>query len=159
MAVKISSERKLKFLQEYMNEYIRFWPNPIKPFSSWLDSTLDKRASRGFNKHRMQQRMICRYCGRSFDDYISKTKDHVIPVSKGGLDRKENRRPCCYDCNQWKSDKMPKDWLDELVGLARGKKEIRPPYNENMVGKMIGSLKSVMAELKQNKNKVSIYNF
>ena len=160
MAIKISSERKLRFLKEYMDEYIRIWPNPMKkPFDSWLDSTLDKRASKWFNKHRTQQRQICRYCNRPFDDYISKTKDHVIPISKGGLDKKENRRPCCYDCNQWKDSKMPKQWLDELTLLARGKKEIRPPYDKHIVGRMIGNLKSVIEELKSNKKKVSTYNF
>ena len=51
---------------------------------------------------------ICCYCGEPFDDgHI----DHIIPVSKGGTNDRENLVYCCAFCNMSKGAKLLEDWL------------------------------------------------
>ena len=52
---------------------------------------------------------MCLYCG----DYLwgwELTRDHVIPVSRGGTDTWENVVTACRECNHYKADKL----LDEI---------------------------------------------
>lgn len=152
-------ERKLRYLKIYIDQFVDEWPKPIKPFDRWLDSYLQKKANRGHHEHTKQVKSKCRYCRREFNDSIEKTKDHVIPVSKFGLDRKENRVPCCYDCNQWKDDKTPEQWMKELQAIIKKEKKIKPPYDKTMIGLMIGGVRSVMEEISNHKKKISNYKF
>lgn len=46
----------------------------------------------------------CVVCGTT--DHI--TKDHIVPKSKGGGNRKENLQPMCFPCNGEKGNTMPK---------------------------------------------------
>jgi len=46
----------------------------------------------------------CCYCERPFTVKNFGTKEHIVPKSKGGTDRLSNLRPCCFECNQLKSD-------------------------------------------------------
>ena len=45
----------------------------------------------------------CRYCGRTPPSVILEI-DHIIPVSKGGKDNKENLITACFDCNRGKTN-------------------------------------------------------
>ena len=44
----------------------------------------------------------CQYCGRSAPD-VKLEVDHVVPVSEGGEDTKENLVTACYSCNRGRS--------------------------------------------------------
>ena len=51
----------------------------------------------------------CYYCERNFnsDGYLNagrKTIDHIVPLSKNGLDQKENVVICCQWCNDMKGN-------------------------------------------------------
>lgn len=48
----------------------------------------------------------CAYCGTSFTPNNMPVKDHVIPISKGGTNSKDNIAPACNDCNMKKRDKF-----------------------------------------------------
>ena len=48
----------------------------------------------------------CAYCGKEFTLFDRETRDHVIPISKGGDNTKENVVPACRSCNSQKSNKM-----------------------------------------------------
>jgi 5-methylcytosine-specific restriction endonuclease McrA len=54
------------------------------------------------------------YCGRNmkdrFDDWMSLEIDHIIPLSKGGDDSKENRITSCNVCNRIKRNYLPEDY-------------------------------------------------
>lgn len=62
--------------------------------------------------------MLCSYCKREMvrqpscveEIGLRKTRDHYIPLSRGGLNVRENIRPACYLCNTLKSDMMPDAW-------------------------------------------------
>jgi hypothetical protein len=83
----------------------------------------------------------CVYCDRPEGKYAPPelasdavlTIDHVIPLSKGGLEDVSNYVTACMSCNQYKSDRTP----DEC--------SMNWPIDEN--GKRIGNKKSVTPAL------------
>ena len=48
----------------------------------------------------------CVYCGVEFNCENLPTRDHVIPISKGGNNVKENIVPACQSCNSRKGAKL-----------------------------------------------------
>lgn len=52
----------------------------------------------------------CAYCGKDlFNLFAKPEKDHVIPISKGGDNIKENVVPACQSCNSKKHNKIIKE--------------------------------------------------
>lgn len=49
---------------------------------------------------------LCMYCGNQFSENAL-TRDHVIPISKGGLDRWSNVVTACKSCNTRKGNRVP----------------------------------------------------
>ena len=49
---------------------------------------------------------MCAYCGKKFTLFDRETRDHVIPISKGGDNIKENVVPACKSCNSKKHNKI-----------------------------------------------------
>jgi 5-methylcytosine-specific restriction endonuclease McrA len=50
----------------------------------------------------------CAYCGRGD---MSLTRDHVVPLSRGGTHDAENIVPACKPCNSSKATKLPSEWV------------------------------------------------
>ena len=48
----------------------------------------------------------CAYCGKEFTLFDKATRDHVIPISKGGNNTKENVVPACLSCNCSKGNRV-----------------------------------------------------
>ena len=56
---------------------------------------------------RQRANYLCEYCHASEQwQYVRFTVDHVIPLSKGGLNSIENLALACVHCNRQKSDKI-----------------------------------------------------
>lgn len=55
----------------------------------------------------------CLYCGCDLTKY-NRSMDHIIPISKGGRNIKENIAPACKHCNSSKKDKYLHEWLHPL---------------------------------------------
>jgi 5-methylcytosine-specific restriction endonuclease McrA len=54
-----------------------------------------------------QHNFKCAYCGKDlFDLFTKPERDHVIPISKGGNNVKENVVPACKSCNCKKGNRM-----------------------------------------------------
>ena len=49
---------------------------------------------------------LCMYCGGEFREY-DLTRDHVVPLSKGGRDRWSNVVTACKQCNTRKGNRTP----------------------------------------------------
>ena len=49
---------------------------------------------------------------------MSPTVDHVIPLSRGGLNRKENKKLCCKRCNNEKGDMLPDEYREFMARMA-----------------------------------------
>ncbi len=74
----------------------------------------------------------CFYCGFLYgkDKHRNlswRTRDHIIPISKGGRNNKSNIVLCCYKCNRQKGSLMPISFLlsgylnEERVGIVKRK--------------------------------------
>ena len=59
------------------------------------------------------QKARCYWCKEKVGDRYQ--VDHVIPLSKGGSDGRENIVIACPPCNRSKSDKMPEEWAGVLL--------------------------------------------
>jgi HNH endonuclease len=56
---------------------------------------------------RQRANYLCEYCHASEQwQYVRFTVDHVIPLSKGGLNSIDNLALACFHCNRQKSDKI-----------------------------------------------------
>lgn len=49
----------------------------------------------------------CAYCG-AIDCYLK--VEHMIPLSRGGIDKLPNMAPACRDCNQRKGARTPEEF-------------------------------------------------
>lgn len=62
----------------------------------------------------LEKSKYCGYCGVRFTSKMTKTIDHVQPLSKGGDHALKNLRVCCQKCNSSKNDKTPEDWASKI---------------------------------------------
>ena len=53
-----------------------------------------------------QHNFKCAYCGKELINSFDTTRDHIIPISKGGNNTKENIVPSCRSCNSKKYNKI-----------------------------------------------------
>ena len=63
-----------------------------------------------------RDRFHCLYCSRQFAAGAL-TRDHVVPLSRGGRDRWQNVVSACRRCNQFKGNRLLEDVGWELVAL------------------------------------------
>jgi 5-methylcytosine-specific restriction endonuclease McrA len=80
-------------------------PTTVRP------TTKPKRKTPGIEPSQSRRLMSqCVYCGVALtpDNY---TKDHVIPLSRGGGINRENIAPACYDCNHLKGPLTASEFL------------------------------------------------
>jgi len=95
-------------------------------FKEWNKTEKSKaRSQRGHMKRRTKEREIintltsqewadvleeynyrCAYCDVEFEVENMPHKDHIIPISKGGHNIKENIVPACQSCNSKKGNKL-----------------------------------------------------
>ena len=59
---------------------------------------------------------LCLYCGHEFN-VAELSRDHVIPISKGGNDVWTNVVTSCRRCNNRKADRLPEDANMELLAV------------------------------------------
>ena len=94
-------------------------------------------------EHSFVWKTHCCYCRRQFSKTIpalKKTDDHFYPVSRGGLNVENNVLPCCFECNQWKRDRMPADFL-KIIERAYNKNGRIGTYTKRDLAQIIGSLR------------------
>ncbi len=60
----------------------------------------------------------CYYCKVSIDEF-SRTKDHLIPESRGGIRANRNSVPSCAACNQLKADMEPEEFLRAVSAMIQ----------------------------------------
>ncbi|MEM7097269.1 MAG: HNH endonuclease [Pseudomonadota bacterium] len=63
-----------------------------------------------------RDRNVCMYCGNSFIDG-ELTRDHVVPVSRGGRDTWDNVVAACKRCNHFKGNRLLEDLNMDLLAL------------------------------------------
>ena len=63
-----------------------------------------------------RDRNICLYCGGKFIDF-DLTRDHIVPLGRGGVDRWDNCVAACKRCNHFKGGRLPHECGLELIAL------------------------------------------
>jgi 5-methylcytosine-specific restriction endonuclease McrA len=61
-----------------------------------------------------RDRQICAYCGGEFS-YFRLTRDHILPLSRGGRDGWMNVVTACRHCNGMKRNRTPEEAGIELL--------------------------------------------
>jgi 5-methylcytosine-specific restriction endonuclease McrA len=59
---------------------------------------------------------LCMFCGQEFPDSLL-TRDHVIPISRGGKDRWSNVVAACKACNTRKGNRTPEEARMPLLAV------------------------------------------
>ena len=83
-----------------------------------------------------RDRHICAYCGRELSTQRL-TRDHVVPLSRGGRDTWTNVVAACMACNQKKGGRTPEKAHMELLYL---------PYVPNRAEFLILSNRQILAD-------------
>jgi 5-methylcytosine-specific restriction endonuclease McrA len=79
---------------------------------------------------------LCLYCGGLFP--VSQlTRDHVVPVSRGGLNIWENCVTACRRCNQHKDDRTPEEANMKLLAI---------PFTPNLAEYLILQNRRILAD-------------
>jgi 5-methylcytosine-specific restriction endonuclease McrA len=87
---------------------------------------------------------LCLYCGREFHRQ-QLTRDHVMPVSRGGRDVWENVVAACFHCNSRKGGRTPQQASMPLLAVP-----FRPSWVEHLVLSNRNILADQMAFLKNH---------
>jgi 5-methylcytosine-specific restriction endonuclease McrA len=87
---------------------------------------------------------LCMYCGKEYSRH-SLTRDHVIPLSKGGRDIWENVVCACFHCNSRKGNRTPQQASMPLLAVP-----FRPSWVEHLILSNRNILADQMAFLKNH---------
>ena len=79
---------------------------------------------------------LCLYCGHEFSR-PSLTRDHVLPLSKGGRDIWENVVTACFHCNSRKGNRTPQQAHMPLLAV---------PYRPSWIEHLILSNRNILAD-------------
>lgn len=119
---KHTDEQREKNRQGQYNRHRRTNPDYIP--DSWLDVRKKRIREQGghhsigeWETLKAQYDWICLGCGKR-EPEIRLTRDHIVPISRGGTDNIENIQPLCKPCNSKKNTRLikfnptiPKDLL------------------------------------------------
>jgi len=99
-------------LSEYQKRYLKTEKGKAniqrKNFKRWttMKKVINTLTSQEWLDILKKHNYKCAYCGIKFDLFCLPTRDHKIPISKGGDNVKENIVPACRPCNSRKNNKQ-----------------------------------------------------
>lgn len=79
---------------------------------------------------------LCLYCGKHFSRQLL-TRDHVMPISRGGRDVWENVVAACFQCNSRKGGRTPQQASMPLLAV---------PYRPSWIEHLILSNRNILAD-------------
>jgi len=79
---------------------------------------------------------LCMYCGKSYARQLL-TRDHVVPLSRGGRDTWENVVCACFSCNSRKGGRTPQQASMPLLAI---------PYRPSWIEHLILSNRNILAD-------------
>lgn len=98
----------------------------------------------------------CYYCEREYGSVpkingkpLIRSKDHIIPISKGGSNRADNILYCCVACNKMKGDLLLEELAEKISGFISKTKKTRTYYTTVLgnVEKLIRSIAPIKGQL------------
>ena len=89
----------------------------------------------------------CCYCERRFDNKLIRTKEHIVPKSKGGKNNLYNLIYACIECNSLRGNKDFIELMDYIKNILENNKSIKiKNYTFNRI-----DLIKILKNIKQNK--------
>ena len=85
----------------------------------------------------------CSYCERLFDENNYKTKEHIVPISKGGNNYYENLVWVCNECNNFRGNKDLPYFYNQIKDMLEKNKAIKIKnysFNRENLQKMASNL-------------------
>jgi hypothetical protein len=85
----------------------------------------------------------CCYCERKFDEKNYKTKEHIVPLSKGGNNYYENLVWVCNECNNFRGDKDFSFFYNQIKNILEKNRTIKIKiysYNRQDLQNMLKNL-------------------
>ena len=79
---------------------------------------------------------LCMYCGKGYARQLL-TRDHVVPLSRGGRDIWENVVCACFQCNSRKGGRTPQQAAMPLLAV---------PYRPSWIEHLILSNRNILAD-------------
>lgn len=79
---------------------------------------------------------LCMYCGENFRE-ANLTRDHIVPLSKGGKDEWSNVVAACKSCNARKGNRSPEQAKMPLLAI---------PYKPNWAEYLVLSNRRILAD-------------
>ncbi|TAK37894.1 MAG: HNH endonuclease [Lysobacteraceae bacterium] len=83
-----------------------------------------------------RDQQLCLYCGREYPRQ-QLTRDHVVPLSRGGRDSWENVVAACFHCNSRKGGRTPQQAAMPLLAV---------PYRPSWIEHLILSNRNILAD-------------
>ena len=71
----------------------------------------DRLTNEAFERIIQAQNNKCLKCGIEFTEEERPTRDHVVPLSRGGKDTRDNVCALCHQCNAHKADNLDYDLI------------------------------------------------
>ena len=83
----------------------------------------------------------CQLCGRQLTINDS-TLDHIIPLSKGGVDDNSNIWITCLPCNKFKDNLLPEDYGDRITKsfLYQAERKCKSKIKWRLLSALVGSM-------------------
>lgn len=76
----------------------------------------------------------CCYCERIFDDKLIRTKEHIVPKSKGGKNNLNNLIFACYECNNLRNNMNFIEFKNYIKLILENNKSIKlKSYSYNRI--------------------------
>lgn len=135
-------EKRLQYLPAWMEKWIDRWPR--RPRYSSFEAFITKHERYHAHLRREHERRLakqqCKYCRRQFIDTNMhlRTRDHVVPLSRGGKNNVENKVWACIPCNRWKDNKYLSEWKEEIEELLKKWASGHTTYLQNKLRKRFG---------------------
>lgn len=74
----------------------------------------------------------CYYCEREFKDEnygtnrpLARTRDHIVPLSRGGVNNRSNLIDCCIECNNFKASFLLIEFVEVIQEYINQKKKFK----------------------------------
>ena len=120
-----------------------------------------KRKAHGMNWIRQEKRlaiymrddMSCLYCGRTLEDGVVLTLDHLVPYVMGGDNRATNLVTACRSCNSKRQAMRLNRWIEHLAielnaGAGETHRRIRR-HRRRKLGKYLAQAKQTRQNRKE----------